>query len=209
MSIISISSSYEGTGQLTPSTVLINTSDTLSQVMTAGYLNGQTITPTGIIGVTVSFNNGQMALVQITTGLIWLQVSIVGANTSLIVPQYFPRVQTASTRSLNTAFQVNSTKDSFVNYSVDIAATISLTTGQSGTVFLEIASDSGFTTNVQTLGQFTNGNAGTLAVGLNLTQTNTACLSGYVPAAYYCRLRTTNNTGTPTFTYKNGQEISL
>lgn len=203
MSIVNVAGSVEYSVNLTPCTLLINTTDSLSTVMGVGYLNG-----TDTI-YTVTYVNSQMALVNTSSGLIWLQISIVGANTSLIAPMSIPKVQTTATRTLNSAFQVNSSRNSMVNYSVDIAATISLTTGQSGTVFLEIASDSGFTTNVQTISQFTNGNAGSLTIGLNLTQTNTGCLTGFVPSGYYCRLRTANNTGTPTFTYKIGQEVLI
>lgn len=119
------------------------------------------------------------------------------------------RIQSSASRSLNSAFQISSTRDSLVNYSIDIACTLSLTTGQTGTVFLEIASDSGFTTNVQELGRSVNGNTGTLTLGLNLTQNATSTLSGYVPAGYYCRIRTANTVGTPTFNYRSGQEILL
>lgn len=119
------------------------------------------------------------------------------------------RSQSSASRSLNSAFQVSATRDAMVNYSVDIATAISLTTGQSGTVVLEIASDSGFTTNVQELGRLTNSQTGTLTLGLALNQTVTANVGGYVPPAYYVRLRTVNNTGTPTFTYRSGQELLM
>lgn len=119
------------------------------------------------------------------------------------------RSQSSASRSLNTIFQINATRDCIVNYSVDISCTLSLTTGQSGTVFLEIASNSGFTTNVQELARFVNGNTGTLTIGLALTQNVTGTLSGYVPTGYYVRLRTVNNTGTPTITYRSGQEVLL
>lgn len=124
-------------------------------------------------------------------------------------PTITTRSQSSASRSLNSVFQPNSTRDTLVNYSVDIACTLTLTTGQSGTVFLEIASNSGFTSNVQELARFVNGNTGTLAIGLSLTQNVTGTLSGYVPAGYYVRLRTANNTGTPTFTYRSGQEVLL
>lgn len=119
------------------------------------------------------------------------------------------RSQSPASRSLNSGFQISTTRDSLVNYSVDVSATLSLVTGQVGTVFLEIASDSGFTTNLQELGRFVNGNSGTLTIGLNLTQNVTGTLSGFVPSGYYARLRTANTTGTPTFTYRSGQEVLL
>ena len=116
---------------------------------------------------------------------------------------------TAPSRSLNSAFQVSTTRDSLVSYSVDISTSVSLAGGQVGTVYLEYADDSGFTTNVVEVCRFVNGNTGTLVVGLTLNQTNTAPLGGVVPANKYVRLRTQNNTGTPTFTWRSGQEVLL
>lgn len=112
-------------------------------------------------------------------------------------------------RTLNSAFQISTTQDTQVSYAVDIAATLSLTTGQTGTVVLEYADDSGFTTNVVTLQSAVNGNTGTLAIGLGLTQTATVTLTGIVPAGKYVRLRTVNTTGTPTFTFRTAQEVLL
>ena len=119
------------------------------------------------------------------------------------------RSQSSVSRSLNSAFQPSSTRECLVNYSVDIATSLTLISGQSGVVFLEMASDSGFTTNVQELGRFVNGQTGTLTIGLSLSQNVTGNLSGYLPAGYYCRLRTSNTVGTPTFTYRSGQEVLL
>jgi len=132
--------------------------------------------------------------------------SLVNALITSAVPT---RSQAPASRSLNSGFQINASRDALVNYSVDIATTLSLTTGQAGTVFLEIASDSGFTTDLQELGRFVNGNTGTLAIGLSLSQNVSGNLRGYVSAAYYVRLRTSNDTGTPTFTYRTGQEVLL
>lgn len=117
--------------------------------------------------------------------------------------------QSSASRSLNSAFQISTTRNSLVNYSVDIATSSSLISGQTGTVYLEIASDSGFTTNVQELGRFVNGNSVSLSLAITLTQTNTGTLSGFVPSSYYVRLRTQNNVSTPTFTYRSGQEVLI
>lgn len=116
---------------------------------------------------------------------------------------------TTPTRSLNSAFQISTARNSRVSYAVSIAATLSLVTGQSGTVVLEYADDSGFTTNVKTVQSSINSNTGALAIGLNLTQTVTSNLSGDVPSGKYVRLRTVNNTGTPTFTFVSAQEVLL
>lgn len=110
-------------------------------------------------------------------------------------------------RTLNNAFQISTTRDANVTYAVDIACAISLTTGEQGTVFLEYADDSGFTTNVVEVCRSVNGNTGTLSIGLALTQNATGCVSGMIPAGKYARLRTQNNTGTPTFTFRRAQEV--
>lgn len=111
------------------------------------------------------------------------------------------------TRTLNSAFQVSTTQDASVSYAVNIAATLSLVTGQTGTVILEYADDSGFTINVVTVQSSINGNSGALTIGLNLGQSVTASLSGMVPANKYVRLRTVNTVGTPSFTFATAQEV--
>lgn len=117
--------------------------------------------------------------------------------------------QASASRTLNTIFQVSATRWTQVRYSVDISTTVSLTGSQVGRVVLEMATNAAFTTGVQELQSFGNGNSGTLVVGLVLTQLCTACLSGQVPPGNYVRLRTVNTTGTPTFTYVSGQEVLL
>jgi hypothetical protein len=130
--------------------------------------------------------------------------------TSSGVQGFRGRSQSSSSRSLNTAFQISSTRDSAAIYSVDISCTSTLAGGQSGTVFLEMATNSGFTTGVQTLSEFTNSNSVSLAIAISVTQINTACLyTPLIPAGNWVRLRTNNNTGTPTFNFQTGQEVLL
>lgn len=117
------------------------------------------------------------------------------------------RVFNYPTRTLNAVFQASTTRDAAVSYSVDIAATLSLVTGQTGTVVLEYADDSGITTNVKTVQSAINANTGTLTIGLGLTQTVTATLTGTIPASKWVRIRTVNTVGTPTFTYRTAQEV--
>lgn len=120
------------------------------------------------------------------------------------------RSQSLSTRPLNTAFQVSTTRECYVQYCVDITCTSTLLGGQSGTVFLEMATNSAFTTGVQELSEFTNANNVALAIAITVTQLNTACLTGFsIPAGNWVRIRTASNTGTPTFTFKVGQEVLL
>lgn len=112
-------------------------------------------------------------------------------------------------RTLNTAFQISTTQNTFVTYSVDTTCVMSLTSGQSGTAVLEYADDSGFTTNVKTACKPTQANSGTLTIGLALTQINGVVLHGIIPAGKYVRIRTINNTGTPTFVLQNSQEVLM
>lgn len=112
-------------------------------------------------------------------------------------------------RAVNTAYQPSTTRDTMVNASVSITSTISLTTGQTGTVSLQYADNSGFTTNLVTVQSFSNGNTGSLTIGLNLSQVATAALTGIVPAGKYYRLLTTNVTGTPTYGTPVVQEVLL
>lgn len=129
----------------------------------------------------------------------------------LNVPVYTPAspVQSSATRTLNTAFQISTTRNSLVMYSVQITVSASITGGQNGDVVLEIASDSGFTTNVQTVAVSGLGQTYTLAIALAGVQPQTTVVSGFVPVGYYARLRTVNNTGTPGFAYRFGQEVLL
>lgn len=113
------------------------------------------------------------------------------------------------TLTLNSAAQISTTRDADVSYSVDISCSMSLTGGQSGTAILEYADDSSFTTNVKTVSRGTNANSGTLTIGLALVQVGTANLAGIIPAGKYRRVRTVNNTGTPTFTAQNAQEVLI
>ena len=119
------------------------------------------------------------------------------------------RSQSSPSRSFNTVFQISTNQDSFVMYTVDISCTLSLTGGQTGTIFLEMATNSSFTTGVQQLSEFVNGNTGTLTVGLNITQNISSVLCGYIPAGNYVRIRTANTSGTPSFSILAIQEILL
>ena len=119
------------------------------------------------------------------------------------------RSQSLASRTLNNVYQISATKDCIVNYSVDVSCTLSLNGGQIGTVFLEIAPNSSFTTGVQEVCRFANGNTGNVSPTSNITQLCTGGVNGYVPAGYYVRIRTANTTGTPTFTYRIGQEVLL
>lgn len=112
---------------------------------------------------------------------------------------------TNPTRSLNTAFQLSTSQDALVSYAVDITVASLLIGGTSGRVVLEYANEVGFTTGVTTVTSCGSSTGGVL----NITNVNTANLSGVIPAGKYVRLRTMNVTGNPTFTYQSAQETLL
>lgn len=117
--------------------------------------------------------------------------------------------QGQATRSLNSAFQPSATRNAMVIYTVQLTITASIAGGQNGDVILEIASDSGFTTNVQTIGVAGFGQTYTLAITLQGVQPDKRQVVGIVPAGYYARLRTVDNVGTPSYSYIAGQEILM
>lgn len=113
------------------------------------------------------------------------------------------------TRALDSAFRPSTVSDTLGVYSVSVACSLSLTGGQQGSIVLEYADDSGFTTNVKTTAQLTNGNTGALTIGLNTLQTYGGVLSGVIPMGKWARLRSVNTTGTPTKSSVNAQEIQF
>lgn len=168
---------------------------TVISVIAGTGLSGGTITSTGTISLPNTGTAGTYS--GITTDA----QGRVTAGTSAS--------QSSTSRTLNSAFQISSSRPAMVFYSVRITTTVSIGSNQDGDVILEIASDSGFTSNVQTLSVGENGQTVTLAIALNSIQAQTVVVSGFVPTGYYARLRTVNNTGTPTYLYRNGQEVLM
>lgn len=182
----------------TPTTVAgygITDAGTVTSVTAGTGLSGGTITTTG----TISLPN--IGTAGTYSGVTTDAQGRVTAGTN--------RSQSAATRTLNTIYQINATHDSLVSYSVQITVTASIGGGQNGDVILEIASNAGFTTNVQTVAIAGTGQTYTLAIALQGVQPQTSVVAGVVPAGYYARLRTVNNTGTPAFSYRAGQETTL
>lgn len=109
-------------------------------------------------------------------------------------------------------FQVSSTRDALVNYSVTIstAVQIGVTTNVDGYVVLEVAATNSATASDWTeIGRSPQAQNIGLAVALSSTQKGGGQVGGTVQAGWYARLRTVNTTGTPVFTYNSGQEVLL
>lgn len=105
-------------------------------------------------------------------------------------------------------WQLSSTRNADVSYSVTIGTTVSLSGNSGGYVVLEVAATNSSTAaNWQEVARVSSGQSGTLVIGLVLNQTGGGCLTATVPAGYYVRLRSVNTAGTPSYTYNSGQEV--
>lgn len=111
-------------------------------------------------------------------------------------------------RSLNTCFQVSTTKDAFVAYSVDVDTSISLAGGANGQVALRTYSDSSCTTDGQTIQRGKAGLTGTVVIGLAMNNPSTVSLGGIITRGRYGKLETSNLVGTPTYTMVATQEVT-
>lgn len=113
-----------------------------------------------------------------------------------------------TTAAAANGFQISSTKDAEVSYSVDINTSVSLSGNSSGYVVLEICpTNSAVAANWIEVSRVTSGQSGTLVVGLVLNQVGGAATPATVPAGYYARIRSVNVSGTPTYNVRGQQEV--
>jgi len=140
MSFISAYASFEAeSGLITPSIVLINTSDTLATVTGAGYLTGKTLNPVYNTSATAVFANGQEALVKTSDmGMVKLNVFDDGAGNFSLVPLTSvitnPPASSASTLSLGTAYH------NTLGYNVMLAVYLSITSAVGASILLGVGS---------------------------------------------------------------------
>ena len=117
-----------------------------------------------------------------------------------------------STAAAANGFQVSSSRDSLVNYSVTIttAVQIGVITSVDGYVVLEIAPTNSSTAGDWIeIGRTPQAQNVSLAIALASTQKGGGQIGGIIPAGYYARLRSVNVAGTPTYAYNSGQEVLL
>lgn len=130
-------------------------------------------------------------------------------NTDYLAP---PQINLSITHSFVTStaatgFQVDPTGIAFVSYSVTISTTATIGGASSGLVYLEICPINSTNPSLWSIvAQTGNSQTITLAVALQSIQTTTSQVSAFVPAGYYARLRSSNVSGSPTFTYNSGAE---
>lgn len=121
------------------------------------------------------------------------------ANPAMPVPSP-SRVSAQSTPTLTlngSAVQFSTIKDTIYTVSVKISTVLSLTGGSAGHVDLVCDAT---TTPTVIVGTVSSESTGSLTIGLNLVASNTLTMSWRVPVGHRCKLPTTNDTGTPTFT---------
>ncbi|WP_110970887.1 hypothetical protein [Pseudomonas huaxiensis] len=162
---------------------------TVTSVTAGTGLAGGTITTTGTISLPNTGTAGSYA--NVTTDAQGRVTA--GTNRSFANPA----------RSLNAAFQINSIRDAWVVYTVDISVTSLLLAGTSGRVYLEYADDSGMATNLVAVNSSPNATGGVL----NVTNLGSGNVTGFIPAGKYARIRTANVSGTATFTLVGSQEV--
>lgn len=107
-------------------------------------------------------------------------------------------------------FQISTTQDALMVYSVTITSTSTIASGQRGDAVLEICA-----TNSATAGDWsevcrvTNGQILGLAIALSISQPICFPLVGTLPKAWYARIRSIPTTGTPAFAIASQQEMKL
>lgn len=116
-----------------------------------------------------------------------------------------PPAYSNPTPTLNSAAQLSTTRDCEVSYPVDIQVSSLLLGNAQGTVTLQYADNSGMSTNLVNLCSGTNSVAGVL----NTVNIGTVMLCGRVPSGKFRRIVSTVNSGTVSFSARQGQEVLL
>lgn len=113
---------------------------------------------------------------------------------------------TNPSRALNSSFQISSTRNANVSYAVDITCTATLIGGQTGTITLQYADDSGITTNVVSLPGGQASNSVSLAIALTAVNSGTVNLHGVIPAGKWVKI---GSSGTATMAIRAAQQEAL
>lgn len=107
-------------------------------------------------------------------------------------------------------WQIDSSRDSDINYSVTVTTTATIAGSSTGYVVLEIAATNSATaTDWTEVARSGNGQTLSLAITLQSVQVVPCELHAIIPGGYYTRLRSVNVSGTPTYAYNSGEEVKL
>lgn len=142
---------------------------------------------------TIITNSNPDQTVVLTQGA---NISISGTYPTFTIGSSF--TYNERTVAFATAYQPSITRPTEVDVNVQIASSLSLSGGQSGTTILEVSPNG--STGWVTKRTVTNFNTGTLTIGLNTVQTYAAAINYVIPTGYYYRI---TNTGASTFTILN------
>lgn len=180
MAIIAVTASCESTLSIQPSYMLVETTDTFSQVQATGYLTGQTITPCGFLGFPQSFVDGQPALVSTSDqGVVSMRISINGSDISLVQPTLsVPKtLMTAPPDSSSSSLVLGTAYQNTLGYDVMLTVYLNITSSLTADILLGVGSTSSPTQQ-------------TIISGLTLAVLGIVPVTIYVPAGYYALLST-------------------
>lgn len=113
---------------------------------------------------------------------------------------------TTGGRNFNQAYSISGTNYVDIRFSGSVSCNLSLSGGQAGEIYLEKSANG--STGWATIGVLPASNTGTLTIGLNTIQISGGQISTLLPPGYFWRFRTNSTTGTPTFTFLGGEEIT-
>lgn len=111
------------------------------------------------------------------------------------------------TRTPGTCFQVSSTRNAMVSYSVDVTTALSLTSGAVGKVAINTYTNSSCTTGSTEIDSQQAGLTGALVIGLGVNNPATVKVNGWVASGLWVNIVDTSTTGTATFAYRKGTEV--
>lgn len=108
-------------------------------------------------------------------------------------------------RALNSAFLVNSARDCFVGYALNVTTNAALLLGARARFTLQYADNAAMSSNLVNVMESEGGTGS----GIVVTSYHTLLVAGVIPAGKYVRLLTTNVQGSPTYGTLSTQEVAL
>jgi hypothetical protein len=191
--INSISGSYpnitvtgtEVDGSITNEIQTLSGSGTQTIALSSG---GTFVIPTQTVVTTIIGNN---------------DITVTSAYPGFSLTPYVPSANAATRATNSTTFQVSSTRNAWVAYTIRINCTATIGSASSGTVALQYSTNNG--SSWIDVSQLENSNTVSLAIVLNSNTTQTSVLYGFIPFGTIQRIVTTT-AGTTTVTFVRGQE---
>lgn len=127
-----------------------------------------------------------------------------GDGSLATLPSVSARTFNYPSRTLNSCFQISSTKDADFHYKVDVASGTLLSGTVTGTITATSYTNSGCTTDAQIVADGAPSQGAALGV-LSVSQIVPVGIDGTLPAGKWIKLTTANTVGTPTFSIRTAQ----